>query len=365
MAAGRLIWPLIEPVLNATGQVVSGAVLTVYENRTTDLATIYADMAMLTPIANPQSGANASNAAGRFFVQTKVIWAEQGELYTLKVERPDGTFDTIDDVQPQGNEIDAEISQGLTTIYGLELSNSATGVTTHVATAVGRTRDSTDVVTMSLAAPLTKRVDQAWSAGNNGGGRDTGALSTGQTWHVFIIAKADGTTEILFSQSATAPTLPAGYSYFRRLGAFLTDATSLIREFIQTGNSFKLKTRSTDFAAQANGAGPYLRQISSPNGVRCEVEFYFQSVGTASTTAFLSGIFDPDFGAPPAFGGATQWAQIRRIGVQDTTGANICIDTKIVRQFSDASRQVYTYSSDASDVIALGVLGWVDFRGGA
>lgn len=365
MAAGRLIWPLIEPVLNATGAVVSGAVLTVYQNRTVTLANIFADMAMVTPIANPQSGVNASNASGRFFVQTKVIWAVQGALYTLRIDRPDGTFDTINDIQPQGNEVEADVSQGLTTIYGLSTSNSATGLTTHVAVAVGRTRNSTDVVTLSLAAPMTKRVDQAWSAGNNGGGRDTGALGASQTWFIFIIAKTDGTTDVIFSASPTAPTLPTGYLYFRRLGAFLTDSGSLIREYTQTGNWFKLKVRSTDFAAQANGVGPYLRQVTVPNGIKVEAEFYFQSVGTASTTAFLSILADPDFGVPPAFGGATQWAQIRRIGVKDTTGANICIATVVCRQFTDASRQVYTYSSDASDVIALGVLGWRDDRGGA
>jgi hypothetical protein len=361
MAAGRLIWPLIEPVLNATGQVVSGAVLTVYANRTTNLATIYADRAMLTAIANPQSGVNASNTAGRFFVQTKAIWLPTGALYTLRVDRPDGTFDVIDDVQPQGDEVASGTSAAESANTGLELSNSATGLTTHIAMSVGEVADSTRAVNMVLSTPLTKRIDQAWSAGANGGARLSGSLGASQTWHWFIISKADGTTDVGADQSPTSPTLPAGYVYFRRRGAVLTDATNLIRAFIQVGDIFKLKVRSADFAAQANGAGvPYLRLITVPAGVKVEAEMYFLSTGTANTTAYLSGIYDPDFGVPPAFGGATQWAQVRRGGFKDTSSADVSFDTKIVRQTTDVNRQIYTFSSDTSDVIALGVIGWRD-----
>lgn len=366
MAFGRLIWPLIEPVLNATGHVVAGATLTVYANRTTNLVTLYADEGGLTPIANPQTGANGSNAAGRFFVQTKAFWVAQGVLYTLRVDRPDGTFDKIDDISPQGNEFaGSDVPSGSMSIGSadLNLSNTASFVTTRVTVGVGRCRDSLNAVNMVLAAPLTKRIDQAWSAGALGGARLSGALGASQTWHWFLLMNpTTGAVDVGADASPTAPTLPGGYTLFRRLGATLTDSTNAMREFVQFGDWFKLKVRSTDFASTVNNGGPFLRQISAPNGIKVEAELYFQVAGTANTTAYLSGIFDPDFGVPPAYGVSTQWAQTRNAGFKDTTGSDVRGLTAIVRQFTDTNRQVYTFTSDPAELIALGVLGWRDAR---
>src|SRR6185312_10798911 len=166
---GRLLWALIEPVLDATGHVVSGAVLSVFANRTVTPVTIYADEAGATPIANPQTGVNASNAAGRFFVQTKAIWLPTGALYTLRVDRPDGTFDVIDDVSPQGGEASSMAAASMSMAGASTLSNTATLITTSVTFSVGFCRDSTDTVDLRLSAPMAKRIDQVWGAGTGAG----------------------------------------------------------------------------------------------------------------------------------------------------------------------------------------------------
>ena len=77
MASGRLILPLSEPTLTATGVPNVGATLTVYDTGTTTLAAIYADAALGTPITNPQT----SNAAGRFYQQSTEIWADVSIAY--------------------------------------------------------------------------------------------------------------------------------------------------------------------------------------------------------------------------------------------------------------------------------------------
>lgn len=263
--------------------------------------------------------------------------------------------------------IDAAGSFGWGGIFGLNMANTPGFTTTRITTAVGQCRDSTNTANIVLNAPLTKRLDAAWAAGEANGGRDAGALANGQTWHVFLIRKdADGSTDMLFSQSPTAPTLPVGYSKFRRIGSIILEAASTnIRQFIQVGDFFMLKTRSNDYAAQSNGGGvPYLRTVTVPSGIKVEGIFYFQSTGTANdTNAYLSGLFDPDFGVPAAFGGASQWAQIRRISVWIYPGAWNSYGTVISRQFTDTNKQIYTFSSDNADVIALGVVGWRDDRG--
>lgn len=366
MAAGRLIWPLIEPVLNATGQVVSGAVLSIFANRTTTPVTVYADMAMATPVANPQSGAYASNSAGRFFTQTHVFWVPAGLLYTMRVDRPDGTFDVIDDVSPQGGELVTGGVPGGSMAIGagqLTLSNTVGALTVMVSVAVGRCRDSTNSVDLVLLAPTSKRVDQTWAFGSSSGLRDAGTLGANQCWHIFIIGGASVTTDAIGSTSPTSPLLPAGYTYFRRLGAILTDGSNLIRPFVQFGDYFELGIRSTDYAAQSNGGGVgFLRPITVPRGVKTNARLYFQSTGTANTTAYLSGIFDPDHGVPPAFGTSTQWAQVRRGGFKDTTGSDVSFLTVMASCVTDANGNVYTQSSDSSELIVLGVVGWTDLR---
>lgn len=86
MASGRLILPLSEPMLFASGLVASGALLTVYEAGTDTLAAIYSDPGLTTPITNPQ----ISNSAGRFYDQSTVIWADQSIAYDCTLNLTDG-----------------------------------------------------------------------------------------------------------------------------------------------------------------------------------------------------------------------------------------------------------------------------------
>lgn len=249
-------------------------------------------------------------------------------------------------------------------ITQLTMSNTLGSVTTRITISTGQCRDSTNVGDMILVAPITKDLTANWVAGTGNGGRDGGTLANAQTWHVHLIKNT--TTDVvdaIFSQSPTAPFLPSGFTLFRRLGAVILEASSTnIREFIQFGDWFKLKVRSTDYAVQTNGGGPFLRQISVPAGIKVEAKMYFQSTGTDVTINGLSGIYDPDFGSPPAFGPPTQWAQIRRQGRYTYPGSWISYETTIVDQFTDTSRNVYTYSNDGTDVIVIGVLGWRDVR---
>ena len=314
------------------------------------------------------AGVARSDAANTIWRQTSVAVAALAQ----KIVDVTGT-DMLDDGSV------ANFEAGLTSMlallgglgsggmYGLITSNSVSNPTTKITITTGQCRDSTNSNNIILAAPITKDLTAAWAVGTGNGGRDTGALSNGQTWHVFMILNpTSGVVDALFSQSPTAPTLPVGYTKFRRIGAVILEAASTaIRLYLQTGDRFMLKLRSTDYASTANtGAVPYLRVITVPAWIKVEAYMYFQSTGTANLTAYLSGIYDPDFGVPPAFGSSTQWAQVRRAGFKDTASADVSYGTVIATQFTDTNKQIYTFSSDsAGDVIALGVLGWRDDRG--
>lgn len=100
---------------------------------------------------------------------------------------------------------------------GLQVTNNATDPTNDFDISAGKARDATDTVDMVLAAGLRKLLDTAWAVGDNAGGLDTGAVAD-TLYYAWLIKRSDtGVVDVLFSLSATAPTMPANYDYKRRL----------------------------------------------------------------------------------------------------------------------------------------------------
>jgi hypothetical protein len=104
MASGRLILPIAEPVLGSTGLVTPGATLSVYTNGATSgtLASLFSDSALTVPIANPQT----SDAAGRFYDQTTVIWANANMAYGAVLVIPGGGTLTYENIYTLGAQAD-------------------------------------------------------------------------------------------------------------------------------------------------------------------------------------------------------------------------------------------------------------------
>lgn len=87
MAAGIIVVPSLFPARNRNNALVSGALLAVYDNRTTTKAEIFSDEAMTTPLANPV----VANSSGQF----PVVWTDAGTseeptLYTISISGPGG-----------------------------------------------------------------------------------------------------------------------------------------------------------------------------------------------------------------------------------------------------------------------------------
>lgn len=73
-------------------------------------------------------------------------------------------------------------------------------------------------------------------ATSGAGGLDTGSLANNTWYNVFAIYNpTTSTPNILFSLSATAPTLPAGYTLFARIGTIRIDGSAHMIGFIQYG----------------------------------------------------------------------------------------------------------------------------------
>lgn len=72
-------------------------------------------------------------------------------------------------------------------------------------------------------------------------GLDTGTIAASTWYYTWVIRKPDGTTAGLASLSSTAPTMPSGYTYKARVGAFRTDGT---------GNKYPLAFRQRGCTVQ-------------------------------------------------------------------------------------------------------------------
>lgn len=155
-------------------------------------------------------------------------------------------------------------------IDGVILSNNGSDATNDIDIAAGVARDASNAVNLALASALTKRLDAAWSVGTGNGGLDTGSIANA-TYHVWLIKRSDtGVVDVLFSTSASSPTMPTNYTHKRRIGSFIRTGGA-ITPFVQDGNSFVLKTITQDIDAATPGASAVTRTLGSvPTGIRVQ-----------------------------------------------------------------------------------------------
>lgn len=234
-------------------------------------------------------------------------------------------------------------------IYGLTLSNNVADAVNDIDIAPGHARNTLDTTSMELTVGITKSLDFAWSTGF--GGLDTGAKAVSTWYHVWLIKNlTTDAVNVLFSLSATNPTMPAGWAAKRRIGAIGTDAAGTIRPFKQTGGFFGLNTPYTLATAQPND-GNVLRALAVPLGVkmRLKLNAYF----TCSAAAAFFACKDPDQGIATT-------SDFN--GYSGAAGQNAAAQCEV---FTNPSGQIYTYSNRSETILTqLYFQGWFDQRGG-
>jgi len=96
MASGRLVFSGRMPAIDPDGVPYPDARMFFYVNRTTTLATVYADEALTAPLQNPVPADSSGN-----FVP---IWADQTLLFSASLDSITlGKIDTIDDLAPSNS----------------------------------------------------------------------------------------------------------------------------------------------------------------------------------------------------------------------------------------------------------------------
>ena len=122
-------------------------------------------------------------------------------------------------------------------------------------------------------------------------GLDIGVLDVSTWYYTYLIYdEATATMSALCSLSPTSPTLPGTYSFFRRVGAFFTDATAnkYPLAFVQRGAEFQQVTglNPSTYRIMSSGAHawPYAVSLASfipPTAVAVRV--YVEMSGTCNT----------------------------------------------------------------------------------
>ncbi len=244
-------------------------------------------------------------------------------------------------------------------LYGLTLSNNATDAVNDIDIAIGSCVDPTLGELLTLPSIITKRLDAAWAVGTNQGGLDTGAIAN-TTYHIWIIKRLDtGVVDALFSASATAPTMPTGYTAKRRIGSIVR-AGATIRAFIQVGDLFTWDVPASDVTTTTPGTSAITPTLTVPVGIVLEAQIAFGllvngAIGVAIGYALLTSTAQTN---------TTPSATAYNVSYTDGDGSDISFDT-FAAVLTDTSGQIrYRVSAGGATVTAkLRTLGWRDTRG--
>lgn len=246
-------------------------------------------------------------------------------------------------------------------IFGLTLSNGS-DATNDIDIAAGMAAQSaTPWNLMQLAAGITKQLDAAWAVGSAAGGRDTGSIANG-TWHVWLIRRSDtGVVDVLFSTSATSPTMPANYDQKRRIGSILRESGAIVA-FSQVGDEFLRKASVLDVSANNPGTSAVTRTLSVPTGVKVWAMFNSTLNNTAGADTAYVVFSELDRNDEAANVSAAPGAQLGP-GANVSGQLIISVGKFAIRTNTSSQIRSRVSYSDANVTLYMMTHGWVDRRG--
>jgi hypothetical protein len=239
-------------------------------------------------------------------------------------------------------------------LAGLALSTAGASATMTVA--AGQAADSSNQVLMTLAS-ATGKTTSAWAVGSGNGGLDTGAVANGTWYHFYEIMRPDtGVVDVLFSLSASSPTMPTNYTYKKRIGSGLTNGSAQWIAASQQGDEFLWSSATVlDQNATIGAARSLLTLASVPTGIK--VWAIINSVHSTAGSNEIVEVTSPDSPDEAPSATATPLGS-RAVTAGATTSGGL---RQIVR--TNTSAQVAARSDTASTNLKIATLGWIDRRG--
>lgn len=224
---------------------------------------------------------------------------------------------------------------------GLILQGYLSGLTILIASnttftiATGQAMSDDNTTMMTLASAITKSSAGTWVVGSASNGLDTGTVAN-STWYFawLIYDPTHGITDILFSLSATSPTMPTNYTKKRLLGPLRTGAsTAPFLAIIQTGDRFDYPAPVNTLNNSSIGNTTANTQaIFAPSGIVVEamLQVTMTDATNANSAIWVSSLAQTDTGAAGAAGTVTlicdaagTFASIDGLRVETNTSAQI------------------------------------------
>lgn len=336
--------------VDGNGHVRANAKLYLYQTGTSTPQNSFSDAALSVTNTNPVVADSSGLFSAIYLGDPPTFTAYKAILKTSA----DVTVWTADPYA--GAPITSPISASLLRGYLSGLQRTANATTT-LTLGAGVCADDTSTSMLSLAAGTIN------CATVGADGLDAGALAANTAYHVFAIGKTDGTTARLASTSVSSPTMPSGYTLKRRVSSFRTNASSQIRNYIQTGDEFMYSAMIiTDVIATNPGISAVLRTLSVPTGYKAEavVQAAVAAVSAAvATTLYLS---DPDTeDLAPSIGTNA----LGDLPYTSLVAGGVTLSLNRIRVRTDTSARVRSRLNDSSAAVSFAVntLGWIDRRG--
>jgi hypothetical protein len=237
-------------------------------------------------------------------------------------------------------------------LAGLGLSTAGSSTTFTVA--AGSATDSANVDTITLASAMSKTT-AAWAAGSGNGGLGPSVTLANSTWyHVHLIKNLSGpAVDVLFSNLASGPSLPGGYTEYRRLGSILTNASGQWVLFSQNGDEFLFTVPMTDVNTSTLGTTASLFPLSVPTGI--QVNALFRASISSATAGISILVTSPD---------ETSSAVGTPAGNASLTNANTTSSGRMTFNLrTDTSGRIRAVASAAATTFVVATYGWIDTRG--
>jgi hypothetical protein len=311
------------------------------------------------PVAIADGGTNATTAAGarasldaqEDVFTTRGDLARRGAAATERLALgAAGQVLTSDGADPVW--APAALPRGY--IDGFVLANNAGDAVNDIDVAPGAARDDANAADLAAAATVVKQLDAAFAEyaapGTPSGGRDPADNLTGAKWfHVYVIGGA-GKNPQPYLSTATAPTLPSGFTSKRRVGSVRWDGAAVV-PFSQRGEEFLWKDPPLDVDVTNFGTLAVLRTLTVPIGFI--VEAIMNVYQSGSNKAYLSSPSVND-----EVGSITVGPLSTFVVSANNLGARTSVRT-------DASAQIRTRfdTSGTGETLRIATLGWTDHRG--
>jgi hypothetical protein len=253
-------------------------------------------------------------------------------------------------------------------IAGLTLSNDSGAPNTIIDVSAGQATDSTNSKTMTLTA-FTKTTG-AFATGTGNGGLDTGTVAASTWYHVFLISNSGATTfDALLSKSATAPTMPSGFTLFRRVGSILTDGSSHILAFVQDGQTFYWGTQVLDLSNGANStiSARTLVTLTVPTGVKvrplARLTMPLGSAGTGGLATIVTSPDEVDVAPSTSGSGSPPLTDMGLVSQSGNTAYMFGVSLQGTHYTNTSAQIGIRIAVTADGGVSVATRGWVDDRG--